>query len=157
MNGDPVMRCLPRPALAALLLLACLAGCSSGTPGAPPPAVSAPATPAAVQGTIMLPAGAVLAADMHISVRLEDVSRIDAATVTVAEILLPATAGQQQVPFSIAYRPEDIQARNTYSMKVRVNDASGKLRYISTQSYNVITRGNPTRAIDIAVKPVGNR
>ncbi len=135
-----------RPALFLALLVA---GCKSGTPPAPP-APPASAT-AALTGTvtyrerIMLPAAAVL------TVRLSDVSRADAAAMVLTEqqispVRVPAA-------FSLAYDPAALDERHTYVVQARIEEG-GKLLFVNTSQFQVITRGNPTSGVEVLVQAV---
>jgi uncharacterized lipoprotein YbaY len=94
-----------------------------------------------------LPPNAVL------TVRLVDVSRADAPSITIAEQRIE-TAGKQ-VPFSfdMAYDRSKINERNRYSIQAEIRDG-GRLLFITDTNYPVITMGNP-RVVDIEVVPVG--
>jgi uncharacterized lipoprotein YbaY len=88
-------------------------------------------------------------------VRVEDVSRADAAAELVAEIAIPIDhplAAGAVVPFSLAVPDIDDQAH--YAVRAHL-DTTGTRRIdpgdrISTQSYPVATFGHPDEAIIVA-------
>ena len=88
-----------------------------------------------------------------LTVRLLDVSRADAAAVTVAEERIE-TAGQQ-VPFNFgfAYDRSRIQERNRYVIRAEITDGQ-RLLFTTDTSHPVITQGNP-RNVDIVLVQVG--
>ena len=51
--------------------------------------------------------------------------------------------------------PAVIQDNHTYTLSVRIEDSSGKLLFINTTSYPVITNDNPTSGVEVVVEPVG--
>ena len=55
-------------------------------------------------------------------------------------------------PFELKYDPTKIDPRNTYAVGVRIED-DGKLVFVNTQAYHVITRHAPTQ-LDVTVDPV---
>ena len=106
---------------------------------------------AVVTGTVFylermaLPPGAVL------TVQLADVSIADAPAVVIAKETKTLTT-QVPVPFSLSYDPAKIIKIHSYSVQARI-EVEGKLRFISTMSYPVITNGKPT-TVDVRVSPV---
>ena len=106
---------------------------------------------AAVTGTVFylermaLPPGAVL------TVQLVDVSIADAPAAVIAKETKALTT-QVPVPFSIPYDPKKIIKLHSYAVQARI-EVEGKLRFINTAPYPVITNGKPT-TVDIRVSPV---
>ena len=100
------------------------------------------AQPSVVKGTIKtqnqleLPAGAI------VNVQLQDTSRADAPAIVLGEQVIQ---NPEQFPifFEIEYDPANIDERNVYSMRVRI-EVEGKLIFINTTAHHVITRGFPT-------------
>lgn len=111
-------------------------------------------TPMAVSGVITyrqrmaLPPGAV------IEVKLADVSRVDAAATTIAEQTITTTGQQVSIPFSLPYDSSQIDPHHQYAVQVRVL-VDGKLRWISTSRYSVITQDYPSQ-VEILVEPVSS-
>ena len=114
-------------------------------PAKPPGGVSAPSVSGTVsyRERIALPEGAVL------SVRLEDVSRQNAAAILVAERTIPLAGQQVPIPFTLAYNAGAINANNQYVVRATIrapgtSTGPGQLLFTTTRSYPVITRGNPS-------------
>lgn len=107
-----------------------------------------------VSGTVTYRQRSALPTNSVLTVKLVDVSRADAPSVTINEQRVE-TAGKQ-VPFSfdMAYDRSKIQERNRYAVQAEIRDASGRLLFITDTSYPVITQGNP-RSVEIVVVPVG--
>jgi len=97
---------------------------------------------------IALPAGGVV-----VTVKIEDVSRADAPAVTIGQQVLE-NPGQVPIPFEVEYNPADIDERYVYALRVRI-EVNGKLWFINTSRYAVITRGNPTNNIEVTVQKQG--
>lgn len=106
-----------------------------------------------ISGTITYRQRMALPANAVVTVRLVDVSRADAPSVTIVEQRVD-TAGKQ-VPFSFdfAYDRTKIAERNRYAVQAEIRDG-GRLIYITDTAYPVITQGNP-RNVEIVVVPVG--
>lgn len=106
---------------------------------------------ASVTGTVFylermaLPPGAVL------TVQLADVSVADAPADVIAKETRTLTT-QVPVPFALSYDPERIVSSHSYTVQARI-EVDGKLRFISTTAYLVITNGKPV-AVDVRVSPV---
>lgn len=107
----------------------------------------------AVTGRIAAPDGATLPQGAEVEIRVDDVSLADAeATQIGGQIILDAT--QFPINFEASYNAQAIDARNTYAIGVRISDSQGKLLFINTLAYTVITQGNPTYDIEVVVDPV---
>lgn len=106
-----------------------------------------------VSGTVTYRQRMALPSTAVLTVKLVDVSRVDAPSITISEQRIE-TAGKQ-VPFSfdMAYDRSKIQERNRYAVQAEIRDG-GRLLFISDTSYPVITQGNP-RSVEITVVPVG--
>lgn len=106
-----------------------------------------------VRGDVVIPND--VPAGGTVRVRVEDVSRADAASVVVAEdvtvLVRPVVAGER-LPFACAIPNVDEQAR--YSVRVHIDrDGTGAVKkgdLISTQSYPTLTHGAPDR-VEVAV------
>ncbi len=95
---------------------------------------------------IALPPGAV------IEVRLLDVSRVGATATTIAEQIINPAGRQVPIPFELRYDPRRIEERRRYTIQARIL-VGGRLRFINTEAYPVITGGHPDTA-DVIVRPV---
>lgn len=74
--------------------------------------------------------------------RLEDVSRQDAAATFVAGQVLPTEGRQVPIPFALYYETDAIDPRHTYQVRADIV-IDGRRRFMTTQAYPVLTRGNP--------------
>jgi uncharacterized lipoprotein YbaY len=89
-----------------------------------------------------------------ISVKVEDVSRADAPAVTIGEQIIENPSHQVPIPFEVEYNPADIDERFTYAMRVRI-EVDGKLWFINTTRFQVITRGYPISNVEVVLEKVG--
>lgn len=107
-----------------------------------------------VDGTVTYLQRIALPPEAVIQVQLVDVSRADAPAIVLATTSFQA--GGRQVPFAFAlpYDPARIDERYTYAVQARIT-LDGQLRFISTERYAVITRGNPT-TVEVIVRPVSS-
>ena len=93
-----------------------------------------------------------LPADAVLEVKLLDVSLADApAKVLASQSVMPR--GQVPIDFTLLYDPGQIVPNNSYALQARVLQA-GRLLFINTQRYAVLTRGAPKDQIQIRVNPV---
>ena len=108
---------------------------------------------ASVTGTVIYRERMALPPDAVVKVQIQDVSLQDVAATVMGEQLI-RNPGQVPIPYKVAYDPKAIQENHTYAVAARIEDGSGKLLFINTQSYPVITRGNPTEDVQIMVEMV---
>ena len=150
--------------LTALLALACQNQTAdpASVPAAPPtPAATSTAAPdparetqtpaASVTGTVSYPGSAALPPGAELTVRLEDVSRADAPSVTIAERVI-ANPGQSPIRFEIGYDPADIDDRFDYSIQATITHGD-TLLFINDTVYSVLTRGYPN-SVDMVLVSV---
>ncbi|KAF9110975.1 hypothetical protein BGX27_005550 [Mortierella sp. AM989] len=88
-------------------------------------------------------------------IQLLDVSLMDAPSITLSEQVI-ATGPEEiklfPIEFSLQYDPKNIEDHHIYSLSVRVEDVnSDNLTWISTSYHNVLTRGEPSDAIEVNV------
>ncbi len=107
---------------------------------------------AKVTGTIAYRQRIALTPSAVIEVKLVDVSRADAPSVTVAEQTIKPAGRQVPIEFELSYDPGRIEERNRYAVQVRILE-NGSLRFLTTQSYPVITGGNPSTVEIIVNQP----
>jgi putative lipoprotein len=90
--------------------------------------------------------------DAVLTVRVEDVSRADVPVQVLAETR--ETFGARQVPiaFSLEVPSAAIDPRFSYAVRATIA-VRGKLRFTSTPSYQVLTRGAPNQ-IDLTLDAV---
>ena len=111
-------------------------------PAAPTPETPTPVSAASVTGTVSYPGSAPLPPGAELTVRLEDVSRADAPSVTIAERVI-ANPGLSPIPFEIGYDPADIDARFDYSIQATITHGD-TLLFINDTVYSVLTQGYPS-------------
>jgi putative lipoprotein len=114
---------------------------------------SAPSQEAHVTGTVSYRQRIALTWSAVVEVRLLDVSRADASSITIAERTIKPAGRQVPIAFDLAYDPQRINSRGSYSIQVRILDPN-KLRFTSTDAYPVITGGHPNK-VNVIVKPIG--
>ena len=116
---------------------------------------SSASTGSAVTGTVTYLQRIALPADAVLTVRIEDVSRADAPADVMGEQVIETKGAQVPIAFSVAYDADKIEDNHTYSLRVRIEDGSGKLLFINDTSVPVITQGNPVQDIEVVVVPAG--
>ena len=94
---------------------------------------------AEVTGTVGYRERMALSPEAVVSVQLLDVSRADAAAITVGEQTIESP-GQAPVAFAITYDPDAIDERNSYAVRAEILDR-GQLIFTTDRHYPVITRG----------------
>jgi putative lipoprotein len=109
-----------------------------------------------VTGTIVYRERIALPPDAVVKVQIQDVSLQDVAAKVMGEQLI-RNPGQVPIPYEVAYDAKEIQENHTYAVAARIEDGRGKLMFINTQSYPVITRGAPTKDVEILVERVGGQ
>lgn len=113
------------------------------------------ATPQAqVTGSVTYLQRIALPANAVVSVQLVNISRQDAPAVVLAEQTSPTNGQNPPYPFTLQYDPMQIVANNTYAVQARITVA-GQLRFVSTQTYLVITQGRPTTNVEVIVEQAG--
>ena len=109
---------------------------------------------ATVTGTITYTEEIALPAEgVVVTVKVEHVSRADAPAITIGQQVIE-NPGQVPIPFEIEYNPADIDERYVYALRARI-EVDGKLWFINSSRYAVITRGNPTSDIEVLVQKQG--
>lgn len=108
---------------------------------------------ATVTGTVTYRERIALSPNAVVEVKLVDISRADAPSVTIGEQIIE-NPGQVPISFEIEYDPADIDDRFTYAVQARIREG-GELAFISDTTYGVITRGNPTH-VDMVLIRVGD-
>jgi uncharacterized lipoprotein YbaY len=103
-----------------------------------------------VTGTVTYLERMALPPNAQIEVRLEDVSRADAAAKLVAEQKMTLGDRQVPVPFALKFDPAKIDPRHSYSVRVKIV-VDGEVRFVSDQAYPVLTMGHPS-SVEVLVK-----
>lgn len=109
--------------------------------------------PSRVSGTVSYRERIALSNNAVVEVELQDVSRQDVAATVIARQVIPTQGQQVPIPFELIYNPVNISDRNTYAVRAQIF-VGGRLEWTSTQTYPVITRGNPTENINVLVQRV---
>lgn len=110
--------------------------------------------PDRVSGTIAVDPPQAIPAGARVRVALADVSLQDVAATLIAEREFTAD-GSDSLEFEIRFDPGAIKPTREYAVQVRVQ-VGGRLAFINTTSYRVITRGRPT-SLDVVVEPIRAR
>jgi uncharacterized lipoprotein YbaY len=121
---------------------------------ATPEPAALPALSGVLTGTVTYLQRIALPSDAVIDVQLQDVSLQDVpSTVIAAERYI---SGGRQVPFpyELTYDPAGIDPQHTYAVTARIT-VDGRLRWINTQQYGVLTRSAPVTDVEIVVESVG--
>jgi uncharacterized lipoprotein YbaY len=124
-------------------LLGTITGCAAPLPSPEPEPPVAPVPEAKVTGTVTYLERIALPSGAEIEVKILDVSRQDAPAVTIGEQLITTTGQQAPFSFEIEYDPATIDPRFTYAVRAGIR-VDGKLKFATTNRYEVITRDNPT-------------
>ena len=90
--------------------------------------------------------------DAAIHLTLEDVSRQDAPATYIASQVIPTLGRQVPIPFALYYASDAIDPRHTYQVRAAIV-IDGQRRFLTTQAYPVLTRGNPDH-IEITLQGV---
>jgi uncharacterized lipoprotein YbaY len=107
----------------------------------------------AITGRVVAQEPAPLPEKAQLEVQVMDVSLADAqATQVGGQTIFDVT--QFPIDFEATYNAQAIDPRHTYALTVRITDAQGNLLYINTQSYPVITQGNPTYHVEVMVDKI---
>lgn len=88
-----------------------------------------------------------------VEVKLQDVSRADAAAIVLDEQIIQTNGKQVPIPFTLKYDPAKINPSYSYAVSARIL-VDGKLRWINTARHAVITGGNPTNNVTVLVNQV---
>lgn len=125
-------------ALSPALALA-LAACST----APSPSESTTVeVNASYRERILLPPGHVL------TVSVQDVSLMDAPSVTMAEVIRPLEGRGPPYAVSLQVPTARIDPRHTYAVQAQIRDQTGALRFVTDTSHRVLTQGAPN-SVDV--------
>jgi uncharacterized lipoprotein YbaY/LysM repeat protein len=107
----------------------------------------------AVTGRIVAPEGSTFPEGAEVEVKVSDVSLADAPATQIGGQTI-FDARQFPINFEATYNTQAIDPRHTYGLGVRITDSQGKLLFINTTAYNVLTQGNPTYDVEVVVEPV---
>ena len=133
------MRFLPLIAPLALVVAAC-----SSMPDAESASTQVDVT-AAYRERIMLTPGHVL------TVKVEDVSLMDAPARVLAQTSQPLDGRGPPYAVTLSVPNSQIDARHTYAVRAEVRDPAGALRFTTDTRHSVLTNGAPNKADIIMV------
>lgn len=103
----------------------------------------------AVTGTITFDGDQTIPEGAVMEVQLRDVSYQDAAAPLIASQTIE-DPGRFPVDFAVPYDPDDIDPRAVYGLQVRVT-LHDRLIFINDTAFDVLTRGNSGRGVDMWV------
>jgi putative lipoprotein len=109
-------------------------GQTSSTPAAP--------LPGTVSGTVTYSERMALPADAAIDVKLQDITLHGK---TIGESVFAPGTQQVPIPFQLNYNPADINPTHIYQLQANIS-VNGKMMFVSTTPYPVITQGAPSQA-----------
>ena len=127
---------------------------SSGGPQLTFQAMPSETADATLTGTVTYRPRIGLPPNAVLSVKLLDVSRADAPSVTLAETRVGTDGDQVPLPFSLDYDSADVEARNRYVVRAEIFDAQGVLLWTTDTAYPVLTRGAPTDGVEVVLAQV---
>ncbi|MND80490.1 hypothetical protein D3C80_722620 [compost metagenome] len=128
------MRFLPLIAPLALVVAAC-----SSMPGDAAPSTQVDVT-ASYRERIML------TSDHVLTVRVEDVSLMDAPARVMAETTQPLDGRGPPYAVTLSVPNAQIDARHTYAVRAEIRDPAGALRFTTDTRHSVLTNGAPNKA-----------
>jgi putative lipoprotein len=134
----------PNRAVAVVFVACCAAGFLLAAP--------AGAAPAKVTGTALYLQRIALPPTAILTVQLVDISRQDAPATVIAKQTIPTNGQAPPYAFALDYDTTAIAPNLTYAVQARIEDG-GRLLFITTQAYLVITQGRPT-TIDVTLSQV---
>jgi putative lipoprotein len=111
--------------------------------------------PGVVSGTVTYRERMALPPTAVLEVKLQDVSKADTPATLIAEQKI--TTGGKQVPiaFELKYDPAKIEAKHCYAVSARIL-VDGQLRWVTDNTYPVLTEGSSATGVEIVVWPVTN-
>ena len=109
------------------------------------------ASAGSVTGTIAYLQRIALPPNAIILVQLQEVSRADAPSKTIAQEKITLGDRQVPVPFELKFEPTKIDAKHSYVVSARIV-VDDELRFSSDKVYPVLTRDNPSH-VEIILKP----
>jgi putative lipoprotein len=102
-----------------------------------------------VSGTIEFKGEAKFEADTVARVTLQDVSLEDAPAKKIAEQVIKDLK-KFPIPFEVEYDPAVIEKGHTYAVQVRI-ETKDRLDYINDTRVEVISRGKPSKEVNVPV------
>lgn len=136
---------------AVLLLALALGACQMIVPFNTAPKRDGDTRLSQISGTITYRERIALPADANVELRIIDVSLADAPAETIAISRFSSRGRQVPLAFTIDYDPARIVAGRRYALRARIDDAAGKLLWISDTAFFLSFAGEP---IELQLKHV---
>lgn len=109
-----------------------------------------------IWGTLSLPAGAQLPAGSKGKVMLVDAVRADAPSVELAATSFTTRGNQPPLGYVLQFEPEKAAPKpHTYRVQARIEDAAGKLLFITDTATFVLQDGPTTPPLELSLVAVG--
>lgn len=109
---------------------------------------------ALLTGTVTYLPRIALPPNATVVVRLLDVSRADAPSVTLAQEAISTERRSVPIPFTLRYDPSDVQARHSYAVRAEIRNAQGGLEWTTDTHVPVLTGGAPSDGVEVRVVQV---
>lgn len=119
-------------------LLAGLTACATTPPAAEP---STPTGAVTLAGAAVYRERVALPPDARLSVRISDVSLMDAPSPVIAETETATGGKQVPLPFSLVYDSARIRKGGRYSVSAQITDGTGRLLWITDTHHDLPARG----------------
>jgi len=132
-------------------LAAALAGCETA-PREDAAARPAPAGLVTLSGTAFYRERIALPPDALLTVRVSDVSRMDAPAPVIAETRVAAKGRQVPLAFSLNYDPARIDSRGRYAVSARITDGAGRLIWITDTHIDLPPAGQTVDLLLVQVR-----
>ena len=113
-----------------------------------------PAPTASLDGEVFYLQRIALPPAATLSVSLQDVSRMDAPAVTLAEQKGPVK-GQVPLPFHLSYDPAQVKPGHRYAVTARI-ELDGKLLFMTTEQHAVQLNGQDPQPLRLRVNAVAH-
>lgn len=108
---------------------------------------------AELTGTVFYRERIALGPGHELTVELQDVSRADAPADVLARTTR-AIVGQVPLPFTLEYRPDDVDPRAAVVVRATITAPDGTLAWTTTDALPVLTNGAPTADVAVLVRRV---
>lgn len=131
-------------------LVAGLAACQT-PPKEAATVAPAPAAQVTLTGTAFYMQRIALPPDARLTVRISDVSLVDAPAPEIAKTEMATEGRQVPIPFSLSYDPARIDPRGRYSVSARITDGTGRLIW-TTDTHNPLPP--PGQSIELRLMQV---
>ncbi|MFT3787493.1 MAG: YbaY family lipoprotein [Tepidisphaeraceae bacterium] len=143
---------MPQTILIVAAVLFVLTGCAAQQPADRAPGdEAAPRTPTTVRGTVTYRARMALPDDATLHLTIEDVSRTDAPATILAEQSMPTLGKQVPIQFAIPFEPAQVDPTHRYTVRATILMNDGGPRFVTTQTYPVLTQNAGTQAGEIVL------